>query len=395
MKRILTLIFLALLLACPVRGQDTSAQKARKAKLEREIATLERQIRDNGRESGDALNQLTLLRRQVAGRQELVAQMERELGDISRRIKSCEDTVNYLQGRIDTLTLSYDSLVRNAYRNRNSSTWMMLLFSSSDIAQASRRYGYLKSLAGQIRDASERMTEAKGRMEVKLTELTVLKDSALVVKAGYAEELGRLKQSQAQSESLVARLGKEKSRYERQLADKRKQVEALAREIQKAIEAELSAKSGKSSKSGKKSSKPIDYTLATKFEANKGKLPWPADGPVVDHYGKHHHPVYKNVELPFNNGVNIALDKDSPVSVVFDGEVRKIIMMPGYNKCVLVQHGSFFTFYCKLSDVSVKSGDKVKTGQQIGTVDTIDGQTVLHFELWKGTATQNPEDWLR
>lgn len=69
--------------------------------------------------------------------------------------------------------------------------------------------------------------------------------------------------------------------------------------------------------------------------------------------------------------------------------------MPGYNKCVLVQHGNYFSFYCKLGNVNVKVGDKVKTGDTIGTVDTLDGSTQLHFEIWKGTTPQNPETWLR
>ena len=393
MKRLLTSILLASALICTAWSQGTSAQKSKKARLEKEIATLERQISRNGRESADALGQLTLVRRQVSSRQALVREIEHEIKVLNGNISACEDTVNHLQGRLDTLALNYEMLVRSAYRNRNSNTWLVLLLSSSDLAQASRRFAYLKSLAGQIREASERMTEAKLQVESKLGELQVLRDSAEVVRTGYAGELAALKASQAASESLVAKLNKDRKRYEKDLASKRRQVDALAKEIQKAIEAELASKSG--SGKSKKASKPIDYTLSAKFEENRGKLPWPAEGAVVGQYGRHFHPVYKNVELPFNNGVNIAVDAKSAVNVVFDGEVRKIIMMPGYNKCVLVQHGGYFTFYCKLGEVSVKAGDKVRTGQKIGTVDTIDGQTVLHFELWKGTQTRDPEDWLR
>ena len=43
----------------------------------------------------------------------------------------------------------------------------------------------------------------------------------------------------------------------------------------------------------------------------------------------------------------------------------------------------------------VKAGDKVRTGQALGTIDTINGQTQLHFEVWKGKTPQNPEQWLR
>ena len=69
--------------------------------------------------------------------------------------------------------------------------------------------------------------------------------------------------------------------------------------------------------------------------------------------------------------------------------------MPGYGRCVLVQHGSYFSFYCKLGQVDVKSGDKVTTGQVLGRVDTIDGQTQLHFEVWKEKTPEDPEKWLR
>ena len=58
-------------------------------------------------------------------------------------------------------------------------------------------------------------------------------------------------------------------------------------------------------------------------------------------------------------------------------------------------YGSYFSFYCKLKTVSVKAGDKVKTGQALGTVDTIAGESQLHFQIWKGTTPQNPELWLK
>ena len=168
-------------------------------------------------------------------------------------------------------------------------------------------------------------------------------------------------------------------------------MDALNREIARIIREATEDKGG--SKTVKR--QPINYTLAKKFEANKGKLPWPAEGPVVDHFGQRFHPVYTNLKLPFNNGISIALSAGTEVKAVFDGVVKQIVVMPGYNKCVLVQHGNYFSFYCKLGTVSVKAGDKVKTGQTVGTVDTIGGETQLHFQIWSGRNPQNPESWLR
>ena len=140
---------------------------------------------------------------------------------------------------------------------------------------------------------------------------------------------------------------------------------------------------------------PRTYKLAEEFSKNKGKLPWPADGPVVGRFGKQFHPVFKNLELPPNNGLDIATAKSADVKTVFKGVVIQVFVMPGYNQCVLVQHGNYFTLYCKMKNIAVKAGDKVKTGQTLGVVDTINGQTQLHFQVWQGTKPQNPESWLK
>jgi murein DD-endopeptidase MepM/ murein hydrolase activator NlpD len=119
------------------------------------------------------------------------------------------------------------------------------------------------------------------------------------------------------------------------------------------------------------------------------------EGSVIESYGQHYHPVYKNVKLPFNNGVTLAVSRGAQAKAVFDGTVSQVVVIPGYNQCVLVQHGSYFTFYCKLKSVSVKAGQQVKTGQVLGTVDTISGEDQFHFQLWKERTPQNPENWLR
>ena len=150
-----------------------------------------------------------------------------------------------------------------------------------------------------------------------------------------------------------------------------------------------------SSSSGKVARQEIDYVLDAEFSKNKGKLPWPVEGAVVDRFGQHYHPVFKTVKLPFNNGISIAVSKGTKVKAVFDGVVKRIVVMPGYNQCILVQHGNWFSFYCKLQSTAVKAGDKVKTGQVLGTVDTINGDTQLHFQIWQKQTPQNPEIWLR
>ena len=106
--------------------------------------------------------------------------------------------------------------------------------------------------------------------------------------------------------------------------------------------------------------------------------------------------MHKNLELPANEGIDIAVEYGAGVNCVFEGVVLDIFVMPSYGQCVMVQHGAtYFTFYCRLDKIEVKKGEKVKTGQKLGNVGVINGTSQLHFEVWKDKTPQNPVTWLR
>ena len=139
-----------------------------------------------------------------------------------------------------------------------------------------------------------------------------------------------------------------------------------------------------------------DVKLSGEFENNKGKLPWPVNGALVGKFGKQYHPVFKNLELPPNEGIDIAVESGAEVKSVYDGQVLDVFVMPTYGQCVLVQHGNtYFTFYCKLGSVAVKKGNKVKTGQKLGVAETTGEASQIHFEIWKDKVPQNPSNWLK
>lgn len=394
LKRII-LLFCMVLSAFALQAQDVSYQENKKSQLEKEIAQLETMLSQNASKSSNALNELTLIRKQISLRKELIVQSDAEIKALNDTIQRTNNQISRLQERYDNMSAYFEKLVRNAYKNRDSRLWYMYIIGSSNFSQAFRRYDYLKTLSVRMNEEAAQLKELKTRMEQEKQRLSTLRAQAQNVRAGRAKELDNLSRQEKKSNSLIAQLNRNKSSYQRQLREKRRQVEALNKEIEKII-AEYIAQSTKPAKGEtKQAAKPIDYKLAGQFEANKGKLPWPVDGSVVEKFGKHNHPIYKNLVMPFNNGIGIAVPANTEVKAIFDGEVKRVIVMPGYNQCVLVQHGNYFSFYCKLGQVSVKAGDKVKTGQSIGVVDTIDSQTLLHLQVWKEKTPQNPETWLR
>lgn len=381
----------------PAYSQDTRSQEARKARLQKEIAILDGQLRSNAAQSASALSRLNMISGKVESRKKLIAESDREIAEYSGSISAKEREIALMQARLDTLSDHYARLVRSAYVNRSAKIWYMYILASDNIGQAFRRYGYLRDLSKQMNSQASKIIDVQTELKKESEALAAMKREAESIKALRVTEMNKLKAEENDSRNLVSQLKKNKRKYQQDLSRKQREVDALNREIERIIrdatDEKGSGKAGKGKSTAKR--KPIDYTLAKKFEANKGKLPWPADGPVVDHFGQRFHPVYTNLKLPFNNGVTIALAAGTEIKAVFDGDVKQIVVMPGYNKCVLVQHGNYFSFYCKLGTVSVKAGDKVKTGQVVGTVDTIGGETQLHFQIWSGRSPQNPEIWLR
>jgi septal ring factor EnvC (AmiA/AmiB activator) len=378
----------------PAYSQDTKAQEDRKARLEREIAILDGQIRSSAARHSNALANLTLIQKKVASRKELIAESDKQIASLSREMAAKEKEIRSIQARLDTLSDYYTRLVRSAYKNRDTKIWYMYILASDNVSQAFRRFGYLRDLSKQMNVQATKIKETQFRLEAERATLSELRNTAREVRDQRIAEMSKLQSEEKESQQVVNQLNRDRRQYQQQLDRKRREVETLNREIERIIrEATAPAKSQTPTESSKRP--PIDYKLAGQFEANKGKLPWPAEGPVVDHFGQHYHPVFTRVKLPFNNGVSVALQKGTAVEAIFNGVVKQIVVMPGYNKCILIQHGNYFTFYCKLGDVNVKAGETVKTGQKIGTVDTINGETQLHFQIWKERDPQDPEVWLR
>ena len=370
-------------------AQDTRAQQSKKSRLEKEIAAIDKQLKDNAMQSKNAMTALTLTRQKIEARKALVEDSDREIAVLRGKIGEKQKEVDRLQGRLDTLSVYYGKLVKSAYRNRDSKVWYMYILASENLGQAFRRAGYLKNLSTEMNRQGEKIKETRAVLQDEMDSLAVMRNQAQALRAKRAADVELLRKEELQSQTYVAQLKRNRSKYQKDLAAKKKQVEALNREIERILAASMRGKGTGKIK------QPVDMKLDSEFSKNKGRLPWPADGPVVDHFGQHYHPVFTKVKLPFNNGINIALAKDTEIKSVFNGIVKQIVVMPGYGKCVLVQHGNYFSFYCRLGNVSVKAGDKVSTGDVIGRIDTIDDMTQLHFQIWQGTKPQNPELWLR
>lgn len=401
MKKILYSLLLVFCCCIPAMGQKQKTTmktlENQRAQLEKEIALLNRQLAQNSKSSSEAMSSLTLVRSKISAREKLIAGCDQTLRMLNDSIQACEGEIARLQARDDTLSLYYARLIRGSYKNRDSRLWYMYVLSSESLGQGLRRFGYLRNLSGQMSEQARKIRETQAQLEVERERLSGLKEQEEEIRRKVVSERSSLQSEEAQRNRLVDQLTKDRKKYQQQLQEKNRQKEALNRKIADLIRQQQSGKGGKGgNKTGSKTtSTQIDTKLSNEFASNKGRLPWPVEGAIVERFGKHKHPVYQNVDLPQNNGVTLAVKRGTQAKAVFNGTVTQIVVLPGYNQCVLVSHGAYFTLYSKLRSVDVKVGQKITTGQVVGTVDTIGGEDLFHFELWNGSTPQNPENWLR
>ena len=416
---LLNTLILAIFIACgSLRAQtrEIENQKEKIKKLEEDISYLDNQILATQKQKRNTLDELVLVQRKISNRKKLLEELDTEIKAQTREIAQVQGNITALGKRLDTLEHYYRNMVYNAYKHRDTKVWFMYILASRSLDQGYRRWSYLKSYSQTISSQAEKIRILKEERSVELKKLEQMKAANEAQHKTRKKEYEKLAAEERQGKAFAKSLEKKQSQYKSQLVKKRQEANRLAKEVERMIAAEVRrqqklaqmAQKNKQQTDNKQAQQQNDigrlefeeYAANTKlsgsFSLNKGKLPFPvAQGVIVEQFGVHPHPTLKNVKLPFNNGINISTKPGSSVKAVFDGVVKQVIAIPGYNQCVLVQHGQYFTFYCKLSKVGVKVGDKVSTGEAIGNLESGGSTATLHFELWNGTNKQNPELWLK
>ena len=419
-RHILSLV--SLILAISFAGTSLYGQtkeiesgKERIKALEADINYLDKQIQATQKQKKNTMDELVLVQTKIASRRKLLSELDVQIKGQTRDIARTQGNISLLERRLDTLEHYYRKMVYNAYKTRDTKVWFMYILASESMDQGYRRWSYLKNYSKTINSQAEKIRELREEHKMQLKKLEEMKRESIAQQSARTKEYNKLAQEEKQRKAVAKSLDRKQSQYRQQLAKKKSEASRLAKEVERMIAAEIKrqqelARLAQKAESQKKADPQKqteigrkefeEYSANTKlsgsFSLNKGKLPFPvAQGVVVEKFGVHPHPTLKNVTLPFNNGINISTRPGSSVRVVFDGIVKQIVAIPGYNQCVLVQHGQYFTFYCKLAKVDVKVGAKLSTGDAIGTLESSGSTATLHFELWNGTSKQNPELWLK
>ncbi len=381
-----------------------------KKKIESEIAETNKLLKETKKKKQVSLNQIMILNNKINQRQKLINTINSEILTLESKISTnCKET-SQLSEKQKKLKEEYAKMIVYAYKNRNASSRLMFLFASSSVNQAYLRLKYLQQYNAYRKKQVELITNTSKKLNENISQLkNIQTDKTVKRKKSEDEELVLAKEKIEKNDAVKKLLLKEK---ELKIAIKQKQTEAkkLQQSIETIITAEINKATAAKSKTTVTTKTNVKVSLTSKelglseaeiklsdnFSTNKGKLPWPTDkGIVVSTFGVHPHPVLSDIKIK-NNGIDISASKGDKARAVFDGKVTGVVSIPGAGKAVIVRHGEYLTVYSNLSEVYVKTGDTVKTKQNIGLINTDEeeNKTEMHFEIWFGKVLTDPENWL-
>jgi septal ring factor EnvC (AmiA/AmiB activator) len=446
LQRFVFLMLLTMTVIGASAQQSREELQKKEQELKKELSDLNRQLSETQKNKKLSLNELALIKRKVAKREELVRGINNQINELDNTIYLNEMDIYRLRKELDTLKLKYAKSIVFAYKSRGSYEYLNFLFSARNFNDAVKRMAYLKSYRQNRETQAVAIAQSRNMLTQKVDVLNSNKKERMVTLTAQSEQLKVLQEDKKAQDKVVAQLKGQESAIAKQIKDKEKQrvrmqqavMAIIKREIdeaarkdriakQKAIDdakknaaasasknnnADNSAKNNSAvnnakndepivlAKAGSRPYSPFESTeegreTSMHFEQNKGRLPWPVDrGNVFIEFGVSTVPGTKLTQK--SDGIHIALPEGSVVKSIADGEVSYVGEVNG-DQVVMVRHGKYFTVYQQLSSASVSVGREVKAGSTLGrSGKSIDGEGSIIFTINNERGVPlNPDQWLR
>ena len=441
------------LLTSPLVGEAQTKKSKALRRLEQERKELLKKIEASDKKlqqlrvSAKSSEQtLRAVQQQVAQRREVISLLGNEVSGLQARIDTLSGHIGRLRREESALLLRYQAALLQLQRVDTHIDPLIFILSSSSPNQARERQRFLSKYVKAVQQASQALRNTRSEIEVTKVEVGRTHSEKEQLLALREQEKRKLEKEEAVRATEVKSLKGQEKQVAQDLSRQRQRAEALDRQIQRQVEAEIAAAQKRAEElrkkqlaaraktkpipapKGRKGSTPTSPTtptqpaedpaderraatpggyamdaseraLASSFAQNKGKLPAPIRGSysLLRTFGVHQHSEHTRVQVS-SSGVDYGVHGDSHAYAVFSGVVSRVFVVPGYGTALILRHGNYLTVYANLASLSVGQGARVKTGQALGAIATApdgSGSRLLHFQLWHERTKLDPLSWVR
>lgn len=417
------------------RTMSTVKQEQRRA--EKTLKDAGKKLNDNTRRTEQELVRLNQLEGEIKEKNREIDNIRTSLSAIDSDIKVAGDSLAVLEKNLAALKTRYAAALRKMQGNFRSKNLITFLFSASSFSDVTARYRYLREFSDWRKRKMQEISKASNLLGSQRRQLGSLQSERRKTLSSLTENESQLRSKRDETDKVVAKLKKEGSQLQKTIDNNQRKLKKLENELDRMIiaeqkrqaeaqrKAEQAARQKKQQTASKNKKQPQGKTvekpsasskgnsemaavtsgnaesraLSGSFESNRGRLLFPVRGryTIVKGFGRQTHPDLPNV-VTDNPGIDIAASEGAKARSIFEGTVSGIFSQDGYNKVVMVRHGSYISIYANLSSINVRMGEKVRANQDLGTIyrdPEYGNKPVLHFELRRERAKLNPMQWIR
>lgn len=383
-------------LALSALGQNKADLQKERDAIQAKIATTEKLLDQTASNKQDALVQLRLVNERMSLREQLIRHHRSEIRAIERSMTNADSEIRALEGHIAAMKNEYARMIQAAYKHSLGHNPWMYVFAAEDFTQAVIRFQMLQSYTSLRKEQVEQIEASQLALADNRQSLAQKRTELETVLVDVRKERSRLESDRSQRQALVASLKGEESRLRAQVQQAEAEKKRLNDAIRRIIEAELKAE--RESSAGEFALTPEGKIVSAAFERNRSTLPWPVvRGVLTGKFGRQNHPTLPGITID-NNGIDISTEPGSSVLAVFSGTVSSSFEIPGAGYTVILSHGAFRTVYSNLDSVQAQKGEQMEAGEKMGSVRNSNGQSILHFEVWRvqgnNQTPQDPAQWL-
>jgi septal ring factor EnvC (AmiA/AmiB activator) len=386
MFRKYTLYILILCLAIPLSVVPASKQQELK-QLREEIEQVEHRLHQSQSNESVTLELINKLDREIDATKSYIGTLAQEIRKRDQEISKYNREIALLDQDLSALKSLIKKRLVTFYKKGRYQR-VELLLQSRSLDQVETWVTYQKMVIENDLRNIESLREKKATLERKkeLLRMEIAERERKI--RSHSREETRLQSSQRKRRELLASIRNSQEVLKQHLEQTRSAEKRILSHIANAEKDRLGRRSEPVPSSQREER---EYP----FRSLKGRLMWPVQGNIINHFGRQKHPQLNTITE--NLGIEIKAAAGTPVRAVDKGYVQTITWQRGRGNIIILSHDNgYYTVYTNLREILVKLNQQVESGQSIGRVGesgSLKGP-VLHFQIWKNTSNLNPEEWL-
>lgn len=385
---VLSLLPLALvvLLGVAAAGFAQTKNDSNLTDQQQELERLRAQIKSSrnkanslAQDEGQQLKRMQALEQEAASTKELLEGLTARQADLTSEVSAMEREIAQRDSNMTIRRSRLATQLRRMYMYRTQNTFAVLA-TSGELNRLGRKMRAMTSIARAERHFIDTMERDRVALKDQEQELT-----------GHLAQIEQNRGQVEQQRARVTSLREERQEELHQIKKERKHWESSVKELERSASQleDLMAQLDKQGRAG-------GPVVSANFPLLQGKLIMPVAGTITRGFGRSVHPRFKTVVV--NRGINIAATMGAPIHVVAPGVVDYVNWLPGYGKCIIVNHGdSWYTLYAHCSQIYPAVSASVQSGEviaEVGDTGSLDGSQ-LYFEIRHGKTPVDPKPWFR